>query len=565
MSKRQTENHFTRDEYDQQSEGESIVQGTFKKASSDELARRPIKALRRLGSRTSSNMSDDSIKSSSPFGSPPLMPASQPSSQSASQPESKRTNPFANVSFGVPSSTTNAPATSTPLFTPVTSTPAFVFTAPSASVKQEDKENTQENTQTPTTVNSAPNPLSNGTFTFNIGTNVTMNLPKQPSLTGSQTRSPEDQEGYERALRGVNQTFLKKIQKEIEHHPTVNLSTLFNQYCDHRKLIRRRYKGIEEPRTIVLPTETKTQDSVRSDSAMANVPVDQGNGPKPVFGLPTSQTGESVPIKTPTAPAGFGFGSSSVKGAVDPPRNPTASGWNFGVPSISTTSTSAATPASMIKSSSFSTPLATSTPISSGSLFSSASSAFSSATSGAGTTPKPFAFLPPKPFASAPPATTVSSDAPKPFVFQVPVSFSANAASTGAGAATEKAEKMVDDTKSKLVETREGEEGEETVFEVRAKLFGFENNEHRDMGVGQFRVNENTETKKRRMIMRRVGTGQIILNSWIIPGMSSKREKNVVTIFAMEGSEPKRFMVRVKEESSAVELANVLEAGHISS
>lgn len=72
---------------------------------------------------------------------------------------------------------------------------------------------------------------------------------------------------------------------------------------------------------------------------------------------------------------------------------------------------------------------------------------------------------------------------------------------------------MPDDTKSQLVDSRAGEEGEETVFEVKGKLYAVVDGENKDLGVGQFRVNENTESKKRRMIMRTGGTGQLILNS----------------------------------------------------
>jgi len=75
---------------------------------------------------------------------------------------------------------------------------------------------------------------------------------------------------------------------------------------------------------------------------------------------------------------------------------------------------------------------------------------------------------------------------------------------------------MPDDTKSQLVDNREGEEGEETVFEVRARLYGVVNGENKDLGVGQFRVNENMNTKRRRMIMRTGGTGLITLNSKLL-------------------------------------------------
>lgn len=123
---------------------------------------------------------------------------------------------------------------------------------------------------------------------------------------------------------------------------------------------------------------------------------------------------------------------------------------------------------------------------------------------------------------------------------------------------------MPDDTKSQLVENREGQEDEDTVFEVRARLYGIVNGENKDLGVGQFRVNENKSTKKRRMIMRTGGTGLVTLNSWVIQGMPAKRDKTVLTLFAIDDNKPKRFMLRVKEESAAEELFNALEAGQSS-
>lgn len=45
--------------------------------------------------------------------------------------------------------------------------------------------------------------------------------------------------------------------------------------------------------------------------------------------------------------------------------------------------------------------------------------------------------------------------------------------------------------------------------------------------------------------------------------MPPKREKNIVTLFAIEEGKPKRFMLRVKEESSATELVKELELGQL--
>ncbi|KAG0026074.1 hypothetical protein BGZ82_009651 [Podila clonocystis] len=263
--------------------------------------------------------------------------------------------------------------------------------------------------------------------------------------------------------------------------------------------------------------------------------------------FPSSTTAASTTTTTTTtASSGFGgafsnspFGASTGGAFGNLVPKTTTSTWNFGGPASSSATTSQSTSAP------------TSTP----SLFSTPANPFSSASS---VTPAPFA--PPKPFSfTIPGATTATSTTtPAPFSgFQVPAK--APAASSGEA----ESDKMPDDTKSELVDDRVGEEDEKTVFEVKAKLYAVEGGENKDKGVGQFRVNENGETKKRRMIMRIAGTGQLLLNSWVIQKMSPKREKNIVTLFAIDDGKPKRFMLRVKEESSAIELVKELELGQL--
>ncbi|KAF9390702.1 hypothetical protein BGX21_011420 [Mortierella sp. AD011] len=639
MSKRGTENQITKDDYERGDDDESSsIMGTFRKASNDELAKRPIRTLRRLGAKTLSDQSDDGSKKTSAFASMgPLSttPFPQPSSDPAARP-----NPFANISFGVPPATstttsttttttagTNAfSSTPTPSTTTATTTTAATFTptATFASTTEPPKAQpssvfggvfgqpsakTESGSSTSTfssgfgngfgNTSSTPS-FSNNAFTFNVGSNAKpLTMPDSDSSKNSSTR---DRESYRRALRGVNNSFLKKIQKEMEHNPTVNLAQIFQQYIDHRVKVRKAFRGIEEPRAIVL-SDTKECDSSggspggpRPSSKFSRTSSGSLDSPKMSFGLPvditsgankkpfggfgfggattnsdgsTSAPGATTSLTAPTltvaggtssgpavSPSGFpsiggtasmfGFGSSSMKGAVDPPKNPTSSAWNFGAPTSNT-----------LSSSTFPTaPSATS-----------ASGLFSSSTSAnAVATPKPFSFNPPP---------TSSGGPPKPFAFQIPPPVATSSDTT---TGQEDSEKMPDDTKSQLVDNREGEEDEKTVLEIRAKLFSIINNEYKDLGVGQFRVNENSETKKRRMIMRTSGTGLITLNSeyfislvqstyirlragWVIQGMPAKREKNNLTLFAIEEGKPRKFMLRVKEEESAKELLQALDAG----
>ncbi|KAF9355389.1 hypothetical protein BGX26_006637 [Mortierella sp. AD094] len=615
MSKRGTENQITKDDYERGDDDESSsIIGTFKKASSDELAKRPIRTLRRLGAKTLSDQSDDGPKKTSVFASMgPL--STTPFSQPSSDPVTRPANPFANISFGVPpatttptptpTATTNAftttPAPPTTITTTATFTPAATFApiteppkvqsssvfggvfgqpaaktesgAPSTSSFSSGFGNGFGNTSL------AP-AFSNNAFTFNVGSNAKpLTIPDADS---SRSPSTKDRESYRRALRGVNTSFLKKIQKEMEHNPTVNLAQIFQQYIDHRVKVRKAFRGIEEPRAIVL-SDTKECDSnggspggLKSSGKFSRTGSGSLDLPKMSFGLPvditanssgankkpfggfgfgaattnsdgsTSATGATTSLAAPAltvagmtpgpaaSPSGFpsiggtasmfGFGSSSMKGAVDPPKNPTSSAWNLSAPPSNTLSSSSSFPSSSLA-----------TPSASG-LFS------SSASANAVATPKPFSFNPPPASAGGP---------PKPFAFQVPPPVATTSSDATAG--QEDNEKMPDDTKSQLVDNREGEEDEKTVFEVRAKLFSIINNEYKDLGVGQFRVNENSETKKRRMIMRTSG--------WVIQGMPAKRDKNNITLFAIEEGKPRKFMLRVKEEQPAEELLQALLAG----
>ncbi|KAF9547832.1 hypothetical protein EC957_007779 [Mortierella hygrophila] len=512
MSKRGTDNQLTKDNYDQEDHDVGTQMGTFKMASVDELARRPMKVLRRLGSKTLSNLSDDG-KRPSPTGSQsstPSLPSSSPSVKAAA---SSSTNPFASITFS------GTPAKNTRISGAAKSSPT----------------GSQSSNAITTPVPAAAEPLT------------------------------IDREGYERSLRGVNQGFLKRIQRDLEHNATTNLAGAFEAYIEQRKKVKKQYPGIEEPQTIVM-SGTDTSDITPVKKTFS------GLGVNAVPGDTTSTASGSVQTPPTSSPfanlAGnglFGFGSSSIKGAIDPPRNPTSSAaWiinnnNTGMNGSVTSSSSSSVVHPF--GSPFSATVTTNTPF---------------ATSSSATTNKPFSFQP-KPFSIGrsgsmsggsfgSPAPGSPSTTPKPFVLQT----NSNSASTTSAATSNVAssssnhgdqERVADDTKSELVDSRKGEEDERTVYEVRAKLFGTENNEHKDLGIGQFRVNEHMISKRRRMIMRIGGTGLITINSWIIQELPPQRNKNTLTIFAIDNGKPKRFMLRVKEEQTAQELLQALEGG----
>ncbi|KAF9101455.1 hypothetical protein BGX29_005608 [Mortierella sp. GBA35] len=592
MSKRGTDNQLTKDNYDQEDQDSGSQMGTFKMASSDELARRPMKALRRLGSRTSSNLSDDG-KRASPTGAQSSSLIISSSSSPSLQPTPSSSNPFAAFSFGnTQAKSAKASTESTPAgpYSSQASKGKFTSVA-SADTTDKSQENptpatTSNTTATTTKTTTAPvvslssSILAKGAFTFNIGSNANTLAITTPTPVPAAPVSI-DREGYERSLRGVNQGFLKRIQRDLEHNATANLAGAFDAYIEHRKKVRKQYPGIKEPETIVMrqTSANVTGDNVPAKSTFSGFGAYAAMGdttsttPKPIQAAPST----SSPFASLGSSAMFGFGSSSIKGAIDPPRNPTSSAtWSNtgtnGSPS-SFSPFSNLVPFSTSNNAPFSPNM---------------SNAFSSSSSST-TATRPFSFPPPKPFTfgrtgsdlSSSSASSVSEIAaaglgPKPFVFRTPSTpwTTTNAESsrsstttttttiTGTSPNGNHQERVVaDDTKSELADSREGEEGERTVYEVRAKLFGLEDGEHKDLGVGQFRVNEHTESGKRRMIMRTGGTGLITLNSWVIQGMPPQRLRNVLTIFAIEGGKPRRFMLRVKEEHAAHELLMALEAG----
>ncbi|KAF9167451.1 hypothetical protein DFQ26_004587 [Actinomortierella ambigua] len=551
MSKRGTsEDHVSKEQYDHvgdNDDGEdAAVFGQFRQASTDEMAKRVIKQPRSRLSKMGSTLSDDGSNRPNPFASiastnttSNLPPANifTTSSGAASQPASTKPNPFAAFSFPVASAPTTSSAiiSSAPTTAPAKAASSFSFTPPAIFA--------QSATQA-----------------------------SSPALSSSITVKPmgSSREEYERAMEALNTAFVRKVTKEVERNPIANLAQVFGQYVDKRTKVKARFNE---------GTGASAAKMAKKD------PLSTPSGGQPTFGSISSRSNNSsngsISTSSPAPSASsFSFTAPASKEGETAPK-PAFSGFNFGVKTDSTSAPTITT--------SVTTPTTTTT--TSAPLFSSfggfganagattatttaGSSTFSfgaPATSVTTTTSAPFSFNAAKPFSFNPPTPTTpsttpalglnassSAAAPTSFAFQVPAQFAQGGAGNAAAAGED--DKMPDDTKSNLVDNREGEEGESTVFEVRAKLYAFEGSEHKDLGVGQFRVNEVETTKKRRMIMRN-GTGMLTLNSWVIQGMAAKRDKNTVTVFAIADGKPKRFALRVKTEDSAKELEAALAAG----
>ncbi|KAF9153085.1 hypothetical protein BG015_004101 [Linnemannia schmuckeri] len=552
MSKRGTENQLTKDEYDRDGDNDegSSIQGVFKQASQEEMAKRVIKAPR--ARRLNGGGGGDGVAKPSPF-------ANMPSFATPSASTATSSSPFASVSFAAPTTptpTTGAAPTAKPFSTGTfnfgvapssTSTSAsttLASTTPSTTSgglfnfgitpSSTPKPSTSTTTSAPlftssTTKAKTTSTLTPGAFTFNVGSAP---LATSSSADADKSGTP-DREELERYLQALNRTFVKKIEKELINNPIVNLAQIFGQYTDKRQAIKKKY---------MTSTDAK---STASSPALGSASLQNGS-------LLTGSSGATTSGSDAAPKLSFGVPLSAI--GENPTPKPAFGGFNFGVSAAITTSTTAtdskATTSAAITTSS---PFAFSVPKPAAS------------TAGATTTSLPFSFSAPKPFsfgtAPSPFSTSSSTAAPAApaagggFQFSVPASHPFDKKDEGDN------EKMPDDTKSQLVDSRAGEEGEETVFEVKGKLYAVVDGENKDLGVGQFRVNENIESKKRRMIMRTGGTGQLILNNWVIQGMGPKRTKNFVTILAVEDGKPKKFLLKVKEEVSAEDVVRELEAG----
>jgi hypothetical protein len=103
---------------------------------------------------------------------------------------------------------------------------------------------------------------------------------------------------------------------------------------------------------------------------------------------------------------------------------------------------------------------------------------------------------------------------------------------------------------------------DQVLHEAACKLFRFNksNNEWNESGKGTFKVTQDADTKKRRMLIRNM-TGKVTMNAAFYSGMKfSQVGKNGVRFMAVvdESGEPKLLMIKVKPDEVAKTL-KVLE------
>ncbi|RKP11030.1 hypothetical protein THASP1DRAFT_27203 [Thamnocephalis sphaerospora] len=110
------------------------------------------------------------------------------------------------------------------------------------------------------------------------------------------------------------------------------------------------------------------------------------------------------------------------------------------------------------------------------------------------------------------------------------------------------------------VEVHTGEEEEETIFEMRAKLYELEKEAWRERGVGLLHLNVDQHGENARVVMRRERTMQLMLNSKLIAGMDViQRESSLVFPAASLGGERRSFLVKLKTAVAAKELSEKMK------
>ncbi|WVQ67788.1 uncharacterized protein L199_005993 [Kwoniella botswanensis] len=277
-----------------------------------------------------------------------------------------------------------------------------------------------------------------------------------------------------------------------------------------------------------------------------------GSQPQLAFGGAKSSPG--VAGGTPGTPAankpssfGFGFGTSSSTTA--PP--PASGGATFSFGSSSSTPAAAPTSGSTAPTFSFgSNSSITSKPATTAPAFS-----FGNSTSTpAGTGTPSFSF-------GAKPAATSTTTPSSGF------SFAPYTPKPAGDAEGETAEGNADlppenaEPSKNLAETTgAGEEDEDTIVEQRGKLNKLESGEFKLQGLGQFKLKRSKDGKKRRLLMRTDGSGNVILNMSVNSSFNPTVDGPHVKFLGFDNDgKPVPFALRVKNAEAAKKIQEELQ------
>ncbi|KAH9957953.1 hypothetical protein BC827DRAFT_632483 [Russula dissimulans] len=343
--------------------------------------------------------------------------------------------------------------------------------------------------------------------------------------------------------------------------------------------------------TATKSVEDRDKDKEKDKAPSLPPPGSIFGGP---FGSPTKPSpftfgaaGSTAATTTTPTPAQFGFGVAPGSSEGSTPPKAGSIGFSFGSPSRPSSSQSTTPSASTAAAAA-----AAAAPVSVFGGFSSTLTASAAATVAPGGAPVPASTA----GSTTPASTAESTPAPPPVA----------AATRGDTPATEGSvdEDGLARTMSPGLHGGEGdgEEGEETTFTVKAKVFKFTADSEgqlawSDMGVGAFlsypslacfslspclihwcfdasfsssfcigmlRLKRHRETNTRRVILRSISTGKIIINFRIYPGLQPKRTAKTIAFtghITSPGKETQtaQYRLRVGTEDAAKEVTEALE------
>ncbi|PWN35064.1 uncharacterized protein FA14DRAFT_178445 [Meira miltonrushii] len=188
-------------------------------------------------------------------------------------------------------------------------------------------------------------------------------------------------------------------------------------------------------------------------------------------------------------------------------------------------------------------------------------------TSASTETAKTFSFSAPKPAATGSGASTPTfAFKPTPSVAAAAPAIGKDASETsgepGSGATSgDDSAGASDKTKSALLAgTGEGEEDENSLHEVRCKIWNLSDGKWNDLGIGALKIKKHKTTSKKRVLVRNEGNGKVTVNFNIMSTFKPTQDKNVVTFLGFDQTgKPTNYRCKIKTEGDAKDLKEALE------
>ncbi|WVW83771.1 hypothetical protein I302_105792 [Kwoniella bestiolae CBS 10118] len=272
-----------------------------------------------------------------------------------------------------------------------------------------------------------------------------------------------------------------------------------------------------------------------------------GSQPQLAFGGAKSSPGGQATPGTPAAnkPSSFGFGFGSSSSSTAPA--PASGGASFSFGSSSGTS---AAPASGSSAPTFAFGSSASTASKAATTTPAFSFGNSSAPAAPSSTPS-FSF-------GAKPATTSTAAPSSGFSFAPYTPKPAEGA--GDEGNGDLPPENAEPSKNLAETTGAGEENEDTIVEQRGKLNKLDNGEFKLQGLGQFKLKRSKDGKKRRLLMRTDGSGNVILNMSVNGSFNPTVDGAHVKFLGFDGDgKPVPYVLRVKSAEVAKKIQEELQ------